>query len=191
MVLRQAHEHPEARVRLACFKLLYTSFADDPQARTAIVRLGLTSEDERIRYEAAFHVGALRIHESYERLRKFLETLPPDEVPLRVTAAKSLAELGEGDAIRHLSQGMIDDSYMPRHMADAGLKALSGKRLGDFEGYDHEEGAFVTGGIELQFPFDAIQATEREVKRFSAAAADLRWLKAERPDLYKHLAPRL
>ena len=79
---------------------------------------------------------------------------------------------------------------MARHVGNIGLKALSGKNLEDFEGYHYAEGAFVIGGIEASSPFDAITSAEKKAQRFQAATAYFKWLKTERPELYRYATYR-
>ncbi len=106
----------------------------------------------------------------------------------RLAAAKSLAQLGEPDVLRVLYRDLGSDQFMSRYMANIGLKALSGKDLNDFEGYNSGEGAYVIGGNEMSIPIDAIQESENKAKRFRAMAAYFHWLRRDRPDLYKHVS---
>ena len=108
----------------------------------------------------------------------------------RYTLAKSLAQLGEADVLPTLFAAVSDDSFMSRHVGNIGLKALSGKNLEDFEGYHYAEGAIVIGGIEASSPFDAITSAEKHAQRFQAAAAYFKWLKIERPELYRYVTYR-
>lgn len=80
---------------------------------------------------------------------------------------------------------------MQRHLANIGIKAITGKNLNDFDGYDYSEGAFVSGGVEAVMAFDAVVDSERKARRFQALSSFCKWLKKERPDLYKHLSPTL
>jgi hypothetical protein len=107
----------------------------------------------------------------------------------RFAAAKSLAELGEADVLRVLYEAIESDWYMHRYMGNLGLKGLTGKDLNDFEKYDWSEGAFVSGGREAVPMFDAIEQSEKRAKRYSAMAAYFKWLKAEKPEIYKHVEP--
>jgi hypothetical protein len=107
----------------------------------------------------------------------------------RFAAAKSLAQLGEADAevFRTLFEAVTHEGYMARMMGNAGLKALSGKNLNDFAGYQFGEGAFVSGGREAMVQFDAVRVSETRARRYAAAEGYFKWLQKERPDLYKHL----
>ena len=109
---------------------------------------------------------------------------------MRQILAKSLAQLGEADVLRTLYTAVADDAFMPRYVGNIGLKALSGKSLEDFEGYHYAEGAVVIGGIECKTEVDAITSAEKKAQRFQAAAAYFRWLKTERPELYKNVTYR-
>jgi len=108
-----------------------------------------------------------------------------DEQFFRFTVAKSLAQLGEADVLYVLIAAVSDDAYMSRHIGNIGLKALSGKSLEDFGGYVYGEGSSVIGGAELMMPVDALASSERKAGRFQAATAYLKWLRTERPDLYR------
>ena len=182
---RELGEMEDVRVRRACYEILGESFAKDEQA-VFLLADGLADEDDQIRYGAAFRMGDLKVYSAHRRLRLVMEDAKAP-AHIRLAAAKSLAQLGESCGLRLLYECVTADAYMDRYMANIGLKALSGKDLGDFNGYLFAEGASVTGGRELMVPLDALTVTERKAKRFAAAAAYFRWLKAERPDLYKHL----
>src|SRR4051812_250079 len=73
--------------------------------------------------------------------------------PGSACARAQLAQLGEGDVLRTLYYELESDWYMERMMANAGIKALSGKDLNSFGGYDWREGATVVGR-ELVGTFD-------------------------------------
>ncbi|MFO0950856.1 MAG: hypothetical protein U0835_06810 [Isosphaeraceae bacterium] len=181
-----SQEDENVRLRRACYQILYKSFPNDPWSRSAL-RRGLTDPDERIRYELTFYAGSLKIYESHRRLRQILERSTEKDGLLRMTAAKSLAELGEPDVVRVLYEGATADSYMLRHMANLGFKAASSKNLNDFLGYNYGEGAFVSGGVEAMTPFDGLAQAKHRAARYSALAAYLEWLQKERPELFKHL----
>jgi hypothetical protein len=110
---------------------------------------------------------------------------------LQLTAAKSLAQLGNADVIRTLYWSAGSDRAMERLQANAGLKALSGRSLKDFEGYDPHEGAFISAGIEARGMLAPIEDAEKKAKRFAAVAAFCRWLKAEKPSLWAELDPNV
>ena len=187
-VTEEAEDHCDARVRLACYKLLTDAFAKDGWAIEAVIRSGLHDKDPAIRYHCAFLLGDLKIYHSYRALQAVLKDLTgKDDQHLRFTVAKSLAQLGEADVLPILFAAVTDDGFMARHMGNIGLKALSGKNLGDFERYNIGEGATVSGGAEYVTAFDAITTAEKKAKRFQAATAYFKWLKAERPELYKHV----
>ncbi len=175
----------DARFRRSCYEILGESFAKDERVVRLLVG-ALDDPDDAIRYGATFRLGDLKVYAAHRRLRLLMDDAKVSAY-LRLVAAKSLAQLGESCGLRLLYDGALADSYMERYMASIGLKALSGKNLDEFEGYRFGEGACVTGGRELMVPLDAVADTERKARRFAAAAAYFRWLKAERPDLYKHL----
>jgi hypothetical protein len=181
-----AEDHENARVRRACFHLLTDSFAKDPWAIQTVIRCGLFDKDDAIRYECTYRIGELKVYQAHRQLRTVLDQSKPGEM-VRFAAAKSLAQLGEADILRILYAAVTDDGYMARQMGNRGLKALSGKTLNDFDGYVFGEGAFVSGGKEAMFEFDAVSISEKKALRFRAATSYFKWLRDERPDLYKHL----
>jgi hypothetical protein len=79
---------------------------------------------------------------------------------------------------------------MSRHVGNIGLKALTGKNLDDFEKYHYAEGAVVLGGFECKGMDDVITLAGKKTQRFQAATAYFKWLKSERPDLYKYATYR-
>jgi hypothetical protein len=190
-VTEAARSHGEARVRRACYELLTDAFAKDEQALDTVVRYGLHDQDPGIRYHCAFLLGDLKVHRADRALRAALEDATgKDDGFIRYTLSKSLAQLGQADVLPTLFAAVSDDSFMARHVGNIGLKALSGKNLEDFEGYHYAEGAVVSGGKELRLPFDAITYAEKKVRRFQAATAYFKWLKTERPDLYRYVTYR-
>jgi len=138
-------ETEDARVRRACYEILGESFAKDEQAVRLLADGGLFDKDDGIRYGAAFRLGDLKAYRAHRRLRLVMGDVKAPDF-LRLAAAKSLAQLGEPDALPFLCKGATADDYMSRYMAGIGLKALSGKNLDDFEGYQFGEGAYVSGG---------------------------------------------
>ena len=186
-----ARSHGDARVRRACYELLTDAFAKDERAIDTVVRFGLHDQDPGIRYHCTFLLGDLKVQRAEPALRAALEgATGKDDEFFRYTLSKSLAQLGKADVLRTLFAAVSDDSFMARHVGNIGLKALSGKNLEDFEGYHYAEGAFVIGGNELSIPFDAITTAEKKAQRFQAATAYFKWLKAERPELYKYATYR-
>lgn len=180
-----AREHGERRVRRSCYDLLTRSFADDERTADTLLRHGLLDQDSGIRYQSAFYLGDLKVQRAEQALRAAFEgATGKDDLFIRFTLAKSLAELGRADVLPVLITAVSDNAYMSRHMGNIGLKALSGKSLEDFEGYVYGEGAYVSGGNELQMQVNALTAIERKARRFRAAEAYIKWLKAERPELY-------
>ena len=95
----------------------------------------------------------------------------------------ALARFGELDVLPVLIDAVSDEAYAWRNVGNAALKELSGKSLEDFGGYDCREGAWTSGGT-FSMRLDALILAERRAGRFQAATAYLKWLKAERPELY-------
>lgn len=182
-----AEDHEDVEVRRACYELLTDEFAHHERAIETAAQEGLTDPDHRIQYVCAFQLGEHKYFPAHAKLRRLLENPESDE-HARIAAAKSLAQLGEADVIRALYEAVGSDWYMPRSMGNRGLKGLTGKDLNDFEGYDFSEGAFVSGGVEARGTFDAIEFSERRAKRYRAMELYFRWLKAERPEIYKHVS---
>ena len=186
VVIRGAEKHENEDVRHACYQILRETFAENQRAVETIYKDGLTDEASRIQYENAFWLGEHKVYASHLRLRRVINDESASE-QLRLTAAKSLAELGETDVILQLYDGLSSDRFMPRHLANLGIKALTERTLDDFGDYAYSEGAFVSGGVEAIGHFDAVDVAEKRAKRFAAIAAFSRWLREDRPDLYKHL----
>jgi hypothetical protein len=190
-VTEAAQSHGAARVRRACYELLTDAFAKDERAIDTVIQHGLPDQDPGIRYLCAFLLGDLKVHRAEGALRAAFDAATgSDNVLLRYTLAKSLAQLGEADILHTLFDAVTDDSFMSRHVGNIGLKALSGKNLEDFETYHYAEGAFVSGGNEFKMAFDAITLAEKKAERFHAATAYFKWLKAERPELYRYATYR-
>ncbi|WP_254054008.1 HEAT repeat domain-containing protein [Singulisphaera sp. GP187] len=186
MLTEAARNHSEARVRRSCYELLTTSFAGDERTIDTLFRNGLLDQDPGIRYHCAFLLGDLKVQRAEQALRALFEgSTGKDDQFLRFTLAKSLAQLGKADVMPVLIASVSDDAYMSRHIGNIGLKALSGKSLEDFGGYVYGEGAYVSGGNEFKMKLDALTSAERKAGRFQAATAYLKWLKTERPDLYR------
>jgi hypothetical protein len=186
-LIESAQHHEEARVRRSCYQLLTDAYAQDERAIGMAVRRGLGDRYPAVRYHCAFLLGDLKVADAAQDLRVAFEgTAGKDNVLLRFTLAKSLAQLGQVDMLPILFAAVTDDSFMPRHVGNIGLKALSGRSLEDFEGYHLGEGASVIGGHEMMIPFDAVTIAERKLRRLQATTAYFRWLKAERPELYRH-----
>jgi hypothetical protein len=186
VVRRGAENHPKERVRLACYDLLIHNFANDPFTPRTLTYSGLSDADQRIRYACAYALGEQKVFAAHRHLRHVMDDTKNDE-RTRLAAAQSLAKLGEGDAIRYLYTGLESDSAVSRHLANLGVKALTGRTLNAFDGYDFFEGATILGGQEAAMEFDAIVRAEKRMKRYQAILSFCTWLKKERPDLYKHL----
>jgi hypothetical protein len=78
--------------------------------------------------------------------------------------------------------------YMCRHMGNIGAKALTGKCLNDFNGYDYSESAFVSGGVEAMLLNEhPVQYYGRVAKRHQALADFCAWLEQEKPEVFKYL----
>lgn len=185
VVRREAERHKDAKVRKACYEILIQAYSDDERVRKAIVNSGLADADSGVRYLCAFNAGSLKIYPAFRRLRVLISSDESD-AQVRCAAAKSLAELGEANALPILYEALGSDRYMQRYMANLGIKALTGKDLNEFD-YDYHEGAFVSGGKEAVFARRPIDDAKRKAGRFRAIAAYCTWLQKEHPELYKHL----
>lgn len=184
-IFRQAKRHEDEKVRLWCYELLTTHFAEE--AKEFIAEKGLSDKSHRIRYHCVWHCGEAEIFGAHRTLRRLMqdEHQPSD---IRNAATKSLAELGEADVFKMLVEMMSSDSYMPRHMGNIGAKALTGKNLNDFNDYSYSEGAFVSGGVEVVMlnPYPPA-VHDRFAKRHQALADYCRWLEQAKPEVFKHL----
>jgi HEAT repeats len=187
-IIEAARGHAESRVRHACFELLAGPFAKDERAIDGIIHFGLKDRDPGIRYYCAFMLGDLKVDRAVPALRAALDgATGKDDEFLRYTLAKSLAQLGQADVLPTLFHAVSDNSSMARYIGNRGLKGLSGKNLEDFEGYHYIEGQWILGGFECVTWEEPITSAERKAQRFRAAIAYFKWLKAERPELYKYV----
>lgn len=186
----QGTQHDSEKVQDWSYRELFDKFADHPETTQAVLH-GLESEHHRIRYSCCFFAGTQKIESAKEKLRELYR----EDKDLKLTAAKSLAQLGETDVIRTLYWSAGSDYYMPRYQANVGLKALSGRDLNDFseqtDGYDWAEAAMVSGGREVQLIPRPIEDAEQKARRYTALAAWSRWLKQEKPELYAVLDPNI
>lgn len=165
-------------------EFLRRHFPNHPRTIELVVNHGLESDDGSLRYSSLWHVGDALVGSTRERLREILRD--EDELLLyRLTAAKSLAQLGDPSGLCLLLEGVENPYYMPRYVANTGLKILSGKSLNDFAGYKHGENAHVIGGHEVMFlNEDPGSKARMKAGRYAALAAYLEWLRAERSELY-------
>ena len=184
MLAEVARGHREERVRRSSYELLTESFADDERTADALLQHGLLDENPGIRYYSAASLGQLGARKAEPALRAALEQAKRKRDPIRFTLAVALARLGKIDVLPVLIEAVSDEAYAWRDAGNAELKALSGKSLEDFGGYDCREGAFTSGGT-FSYPVEILASVERKAERFQAAAAYLKWLKAEHPDLYE------
>ncbi len=184
---QSAEDDEEIQVRKACFYWLNHRFLTNPWVQATVIRSGLSDPDPGIRQECAFYLGEHRVYAAYRQLRGAMKAAKPDEEYVRLAAAKSLAELGEADVLPILYEALGSDRYMHRHMANLGIKGLTGKDLNDFD-YNYGEGAFVSGGVESTYlDIHGIEYAEKKARRFRALASYCRWLKATHPRYYKYL----
>ncbi len=185
VIRRGAKRHADDDVRDQCYSLLINHFVDDEQARETIYQHGLSDASTRIRYTCAFSLGEHKVFGAHRRLRLLMEDSEQDQLT-RLAAAKSLAQLGEPDAMLFLYDGLGSDYYMSRYISNMGIKAISGKDLNDF-GHDFSEGAFVSGGTELRRARRPVEDNEVRSSRYRAIADYFRWLRDDRPELFKHV----
>jgi hypothetical protein len=181
---KAARGHSEPHVRRSCYELLMRSFADDERTADALIQHGMVDENPGIRYYSAASLGELRDQQAEPTLRAALERANEKRDPIRFTLAVALARHGKADVLPVLIDAVSDEAYAWRDAGNAGLKVLSGKSLEDFDGYDCREGAWTSGGT-FSMPLDPLTSAERKAGRFQAATAYLKWLKAERPELYR------
>jgi len=187
-LLIRGTQHDSEKIQDWCYRELFDKFADHSETTQAVLR-GLESEHHRIRYTCCFFAGTQKIASAKQKLRGLYR----EDKDLKLTAAKSLAQMEETDVIRTLYYAAGSDWYMERYQANLGLKALSARDLGDFkastDGYDWNEGAFVSGGNEAVGMLRPIEDAEQKAQRYTALAAWSRWLKEEKPALYAVLDP--
>jgi hypothetical protein len=189
LMMTAEDEESSRKVRYSCYYWLTHAFADDEFVQAEIIRSGLIDPDAGIRYLCAFFLGQHKVYRSFVALRKAMEKAAKDgdSARVRLAAAKSLAELGEPDVLPILYHALGSDRYMERHMANLGIKGLTGKDLNDFD-YNYGEGAFVSGGVEMTYlDIHGIEDAEKKAHRFRAIAAYSRWLKQAHPEYYKYL----
>ena len=170
LVEHGAIRHPDVKVRRACYQILIKNFIKDRNAARTIATDGLRDQDDEIRYSCAFCLGEHKEFSAHRSLRVVLEDTSASN-QTRLAAAKSLAELGEVDVIRQLYCTLGNDDYMSRYLSNIGIKALTGKDLNDFDGYQYGEGTFVSGGREAQMALDAVRESSNKAKRFRALAS--------------------
>lgn len=189
MLFLLQQEPDEQRMHADVFYHLRTQFPDHPRLREYVLRCGLDSANSAIRYESQFHAGTQQWSAAGPVLFQQMTDRSNDEWT-RFVAAKSLGEFGDLRALRVLIEAVQNERYMPRHFGNIGLKALCGKNLTDF-GYEHGEGAFVSGGREatLLNP-DPLSVADIKAKRFTALRDFLAWLQKEKPELYDGLVTR-
>lgn len=173
------------KVRELCYNVLWNNFASEPAAIDLFIRTlektGDTHYARRIRYSCVFGLGTHKIKQAAVALRHVYE----NDTNLRLTAAKSLAELGYTDGFLTLYDNLGSDQYMPRYQANIGIKALTGKDLNDFSDYHWREHAMVTGGAEIRFIgfHRSITHAEDKAKRYRAIVEFHKWLEKEKPKL--------
>jgi hypothetical protein len=182
-----AKKHDNIEVRRACYRLLSEPLHKHQWAGETMARYGLHDKDPQIQYLCAFSLGTHKVYEAHRKLRMVMDDKSADH-DARLAATKSLAELGEPDVMGRFFEPLSSDRYMDRYMANIGLKALSGKDLSDFENYDYGEGAFVSGGIEAVRDRNVEGVAEVRARRYLAIAAYAKWLRENRPELYKHFS---
>lgn len=156
------------------------------QTVNVVLEYGIPLKDSWIQYESVCFLGDQKVYSAHRTLRRLLAAAESNDL-IRAAAARSLAELGEPDVVRSLYTAAESDSFNVRLMAHHGFLALAGKSPNDFNGYSFVEGEAVTGGAVLSRQFEAIEDAERRAARFRALADFCGWLKAEKPELYKHL----
>lgn len=181
--------HESGDVRRSCFETLCQRFPKDQKTIDVILRVleqdSETNASKRMRYSGVFHLGSYGIRKGAPVLREVFQK----DRDLKLTAAKSLAELGDRSVIMVLYDNLGSNRYMDRYQANIGIKALTGKDLNDFGDYDWSEGAFVSGGVEATIAGRRPEDAETKAARFTTIAAFHKWLKTEKPLLAALLDP--
>lgn len=178
-------KHEDGKVREYCYEILYSKFPKHPKSIQAVIE-GLDDREQRIRFICAFHLGTNRIAEAKKALKACLEDGSQDD-GIRLTVAKSLAELGDRSVMCTLYAGLGSDNGHTRYLSSIGIKALCGKDLTDF-GYEGPwEGAFVSAGQEFRVIGQPIEKAKKSLARWEAILAFLKWLEKNRPELFKEL----
>lgn len=183
--LQLVEQGATSQVRRDALTRFRQQFPTHPRLKEFALRAGLVSSEASIRYECQFHAGVQRWEAARETLWRQLVDGSTDE-QTRNVAAKSLGELGDHRAIGRLIQAVQHDRFYPRYFGNLGLKGLCGKDLTDF-GYDYAEGAFVSVVELTDLNPDPLFEADRRAKRFTALREFLKWLQAERPELYASL----
>jgi hypothetical protein len=178
-----AQRHIEPKVRRSCYELLMRSFANDDRTADTFIHHGMLDENPGIRYLSAASLGELKARQVEPALRAAYERANEMHDPIRFTLAGALLRHGKTDVLPVLIDAISDEAYAWRDLGNDALKAISGKNLEDFDGYDCREGAWTSGGT-FSMRLDPLTLAERRAERFRAAADYLKWLKAERPELY-------
>ncbi|MDP7014993.1 MAG: M56 family metallopeptidase [Pirellulaceae bacterium] len=181
--------HEDGDVREECILALWEAHPKDPAAIDAFIKAVDTAGDakraSRIRYTCAFRLG----HERVARGVDALERLYDRDRQLKLTAAKSLAELGRQHVLATLYDHLSSDHYMDRYQANIGIKAITGRDLNDFGDYKWGEGAAVSGGVEVRRAGRRVADIELKANRYLAIAEFHKWLQGEKPELALLLKP--
>ncbi|WP_422929152.1 hypothetical protein [Singulisphaera sp. PoT] len=172
---------------LVALTLAIPSFADDARPSKA-VPVGLTAFIPRPHTKAVPRAGDLKAS-PFPGFQRLLDR-PDAPVHTRIVAAKSLAQLGDPRGLRILFEHATSNVASDRLLANAGLKAATGKDLADFGGHDFGERYYRlgVGAHTFRFTEEPVVLAENRVKRHASAAAFARWLKSDRPALYQVLA---
>lgn len=182
-------KHQSGLVRRHCMEILVEKFPTNAAAIDAIVLAILLKSDDRddqaIRYRCAFSAGSYKITRAADALREVYQA----GGELKLTAAKSLAELGDTTGFVTLYDALSSEWYMERYQANVGLKALTGRDVTDFD-HDWREGAFVTGGKELRRLGRQAADAQTKSDRYAAIARLHRWLDDEKPEFAELLDPQ-
>ena len=186
--LLEGTTHHQAQVRRHCFEILLDTFSAEPAAIEAVILELRGDSDDRddlaIRYRCAFSAGSHKIAPAVDALRELYRK----GTKLKLTAAKSLAELGDPEGFAALYHALGSEWYMERYQANLGIKALTGRDMKDF-GHDWGEGAFVSGGVEARRIGTTVADAEKVASRYTAIAKFHRWLDDNRPELSELLNP--
>lgn len=184
VILKVARSEKDPYIREIGFRLLYEKFMSEESAVNTIIKSGLKDSDSTIKYNCALYLGEKKIERASDDLKQLMIKSSRDSWEF-MAAAKSLAELGDKSIARQLYFGLTSDWALMRQMASQGFKALVGKEVTDFGGYDWKEGAYFSGGGEWRTAIDTCQDSKNKAARYTAISSLCEWIKKERPDVYK------
>ena len=184
-VLIEATNNENKLAREYAYEALRRNFPTDPAAVEAFLHGLSDSDDYDIVYPTAFHLGSFKIESAAKPLRELMNNAKVNELT-RLTAAKSLAEIGakDKDVAIKLFWALWADDFYSRYVGGIGIKALTGKDLTDF-GYKGamEDVDMVSGPAVYTAQGQFIRKAEARANRYQAIVAFAKWWKSEKPEL--------